>query len=508
MKTFASIYIGSYEVTMKVFEISTEKKLKEIDCLRANLDILRDINTSGSVSLETTDRLCEILSDMKKTMKMYRCDNYRIFAGFMLHTAANELFVLEQIRIRVKLSVKLLSNSEHRFLGYEAVASQKDFKSIINEGAVIVDVGGASFQITLFDEGKVVTTQQIMFGTYSLHQSLINLGSMPDYQSQIPILVDKEIDVFIKMYLGDRKPKYMIIMGDRTTAAVQAGLDAYSREFIETKTAEDILKKFLKRTRKAINGEDFSIDLTDNRHMEALILIHLEILKKLNTEYVMLPGITVNDGIAYDYAYGEGLLRSPHDFENDVLSACWSIAERYGSYEPHLLALENFSLQIMDAMKKYHGLSKRHRLLMRCVCILHDCGKYISISEQADCSYAIIESSEILGLSHKERMMVATTVAFNRKDLEPYEAMADRFSEEEYNVIVKLLAILKVANAMDRSHKQKFKSVKMTLKNRQLIISTESDSSAALEKGMFRGKANFFEQTFAIRPVIHEKRVI
>ena len=55
---------------------------------------------------------------------------------------------------------------------------------------------------------------------------------------------------------------------------------------------------------------------------------------------------------------------------------------------------------------------------MRVVAILHDCGKYISISEAANCSYTIIMSSEILGLSHREQEMVATTLAYNRKELE------------------------------------------------------------------------------------------
>jgi exopolyphosphatase/guanosine-5'-triphosphate,3'-diphosphate pyrophosphatase len=72
---------------------------------------------------------------------------------------------------------------------------------------------------------------------------------------------------------------------------------------------------------------------------------------------------------------------------------------------------------------------------------------------------------------------------------------------------VKLLAILKVANAMDRSHKQRLKRVKMSVRNDQLFISIEADDSISLEKGLFREKADFFQRVFAIRPVIKEKRM-
>ena len=38
MKVFASIYIGSYEISMKVFEVYKEKGLREIDCLKMQTD--------------------------------------------------------------------------------------------------------------------------------------------------------------------------------------------------------------------------------------------------------------------------------------------------------------------------------------------------------------------------------------------------------------------------------------------------------------------------------------
>ena len=103
--------------------------------------------------------------------------------------------------------------------------------------------------------------------------------------------------------------------------------------------------------------------------------------------------------------------------------------------------------------------------------------------------------------------MVATTVAMNRGELLAYGELADRFREEEYVTIVKLLAILRVANALDRSHKQKFKHIKIALRGDKLNITIESKDSIALEKGMFEEKADFFEQVFSVRPVLTELRI-
>lgn len=505
MKIFASVYIGSYEVIMKVFEISREKKLKEIDCLRAPLPIVSDIYVRGRVTLQTTERLCDILLDMKNTAKMYRADAFRIYTGYTLGDAENALFVIEQIKLRVKSPVERLSNSEHRFLGYEAVASMENFDEYIKKSAIIIDVGGASLQITLFSKGKIVTTQHVMLGTYSMVQILKMLEMMPDHQSQIPSLIDKELDVFIRMYLKDITPTYMIILGNGVSEEIREKIAEKSGYLTETKAFLDTIKKMLKKSANTVFDDDVSA-MDSDAQREAFLILHREIAERIPSEYVIIPGVSVSEGIAYDYAYKIGILKSPHDFDEDVLSASWSIAKRYGSYSPHLKALDSFSTSIFDATKKYHGMGKRERLMMRVVCILHDCGKYISISEQSDCSYTIIMLSEILGLSHKERETVAMVVKFNRGELLPYEDLADKFSEDEYWTIVKLLAILRVANALDRSHKQKMKQVSATVRDGKLVMSIETDSSIALEKGMFREKADFFEQVFSIRPVIREKR--
>ena len=39
MKTFAAIDVGSYELSMKIYEISTRGRLKEIDTIRHSIEL-------------------------------------------------------------------------------------------------------------------------------------------------------------------------------------------------------------------------------------------------------------------------------------------------------------------------------------------------------------------------------------------------------------------------------------------------------------------------------------
>ena len=140
--------------------------------------------------------------------------------------------------------------------------------------------------------------------------------------------------------------------------------------------------------------------------------------------------------------------------------------------------------------------------------ILHDCGKYISMVNLGECSYSIIMATEIIGLSHLEREIVANVVKFNHLEFDYYanEDRTQMIDKALYLKIAKLTAILKLANGLDRSHKQKFKSLKISLKEDELIITGDTTEDITLEKGLFDQRADFFEEVYKVRPVIRKKR--
>ena len=113
-----------------------------------------------------------------------------------------------------------------------------------------------------------------------------------------------------------------------------------------------------------------------------------------------MPGLDLSDGMAYEYAQKNKIIRAGHNFDEDIIAAARNIAKRYMCSKSHIRALEELALVIFDKTKKLHGLDRRKRLLLQIAVILHGCGKYISLSNVAECSYRIIMATEIIGLSH------------------------------------------------------------------------------------------------------------
>ena len=177
VKTFAAIDVGSYELSMKIFEISPKSGIREIDCIRHRIALGVDSYNTGKITIEKLDELSEILREFDRIMKSYRVDDYKAYGTSAIRETRNTMIVLDQIKNRTGISVEAISNSEQRFLDYKAVATRgKEFDDCIEGGTAILDIGGGSIQISLFENDTLVTTQNMRLGVMRMRERLESLA--------------------------------------------------------------------------------------------------------------------------------------------------------------------------------------------------------------------------------------------------------------------------------------------------------------------------------------------
>ena len=121
-KLFAAIDVGSYELSMKIYEISSgTKEWKQIDYIRHRIDLGTESYSKGILSYERMDELCHVLREFKQIMDSYRVDDYKAYGTSAIRELHNTMIVLDQIENRTGIAVEVLSNSEQRFLDYKSV---------------------------------------------------------------------------------------------------------------------------------------------------------------------------------------------------------------------------------------------------------------------------------------------------------------------------------------------------------------------------------------------------
>ncbi len=74
-----------------------------------------------------------------------------------------------------------------------------------------------------------------------------------------------------------------------------------------------------------------------------------------------------------------------------------------------------------------------------------------------------------------------------------------RLSAENRLMVAKLSAIIKMADALDRSHLQKLSDLALSLEDNKLVVKARAKKNAALEEWTFAYKSKFFEEVFGIK---------
>ncbi len=510
---FAAIDVGSYEMALKVFELSMDRGVKEIDYVRHRMDIGSETYATGRISHRHVEEMIRILGDFKQIMKSYGVTRYQAYGTSAVRETRDIEVVRDLIQQRTGIHIDILSNSEQRFLDYKSIALKHEaFKEIISKPTAIVDIGGGSIQLSLFEKDTLVATQNLRTGVLRIHTTMERVhATRLKYMDLVSELVNSQLSVFSKLYLKDKPIENIIIIDDYVSPLVQkfkkcSGTEGYitRQEYMgfleQANSVSDIV------VAKKLNIPEDNVPLL---YVSGVIIKC--ILDVTGATNIWAPGITLCDGIAYEYAERKNFIKSPHDFEQDIVACAQNISKRFMGSKSRRETLQKIALTIFDNTKELHGLSKRDRLLLQIATILHDCGKYISVVYLGDCSFNIIMSTEIIGLSHLERLIVANVVRYNHEEFDYYGTKSrymEGLSREDYLRVAKLTAILRAANGLDRTHKQKFRDVKVKLQDDELIITVDTKADITLEKGLFDNRASFFEEVFGIRPVIRQKKML
>jgi len=517
LRTFAAIDVGVYELELGIYEMSEKFGIREIDHVRHVMALGEDAYNNKKISHHMVEDVCGILKEFTRIMRGYQVEGYRAYAGTALREANNSQIVLDQIRVHSGLKIRVISNSEQRFINYKAIAvKDTEFQKTIQKGTAIVHAGFGSTQISLFDKDSLISTQNIPLGVLRLRSLMSKVRASSEVeQGLVSEVVDNELVTFRKIYLKDREVRHLIAVGD-PVRTIARQLEARDKERISVEEFNHLYEILCGMPRERVE-EIFDVNSEMAANLFPAAAIFKRVLEITGAEIMWIPGICMTDGIAAEYAEEKKLLRFNHNFDNDIIATSRNMARRYKCHMPHIQAVEASALQVFDCLKRYHGLKARERLLLQIAADLHSCGKFVTMRDATSCAYNIIMGTEIIGLSHIEREIVANVVRYHIQDFRydeiRIEENVDRSSRlttpDNVNmVIAKLTAILRLANSMDRGHKNKLSGCHIAVEGRQLVITTAYNGDVTLETISIEQKADFFEEILGIRPVLKQKKKV
>ena len=162
---------------------------------------------------------------------------------------------------------------------------------------------------------------------------------------------------------------------------------------------------------------------------------------------------------------------------------------------------DNFyhTLEVVDNISKHTD-----NLWLRWATLLHDIGKYVSLRSHSLYSYMLIMSCDILGFSEMDKKIVALASYYHAHRLfsGKRHAEVEEMSPEIMPLVAKIAALVRLADAMDRSYKQKIKSCRVNVKNGVMKVEAVTLEDLTIEEWTFASKASFFEEVYGLQAVL------
>jgi len=191
--------------------------------------------------------------------------------------------------------------------------------------------------------------------------------------------------------------------------------------------------------------------------------------------------------------------------DQEVLRSARILALRYQSDKSHGEHVASLCQHLFDELQDLHGMSKHDAMLLQVAAILHEVGTFVSPRAHHKHSEYIILNSEIFGLDKQDITMVAMISRYHRHSGPRVDHPNYRELDTNDRIRVsKLSAILRVADALERTHDQRVHEIIVRRDERRLRLVLPGVTDAAVERLAMASKADLFEQVFGLEVVIDD----
>jgi exopolyphosphatase/guanosine-5'-triphosphate,3'-diphosphate pyrophosphatase len=215
---------------------------------------------------------------------------------------------------------------------------------------------------------------------------------------------------------------------------------------------------------------------------------------------IHVPKVGVKEGILLDLV-DYLTAHSNHEVRQEemLLKAAISLGRRFMFDEAHGMHVAVLARTLFDGLMDVHGMETSDRKLLTAAAVLHDIGQFVSQKGHHKHSLYVLSRSELPGLSPREMLMVANVARYHRKNA-PREGHGDfrRLTEEERDRVTKLAALLRVADALDRTHIQDVEGVEVSVKKKRVDLKLVGSGDFLLERWTLTRKGGLFEKLFGM----------
>jgi exopolyphosphatase/guanosine-5'-triphosphate,3'-diphosphate pyrophosphatase len=372
--------------------------------------------------------------------------------------------------------------------------------SFSKANSLIIEVGGGSTELMIMSRGKMVHASSLKIGTIRLEQQTRGAWDsgfpLESYlREQLRITIEK-----LKEEQHLSKVRYAILVGgDARIIAYRIGEQLGDHYSIITKDALFEITEQLMQGTVEDCMDLLGISIHEAEALIPALLVYKIFLDEFIAIDILVPDVSIREGVLIETMLEEKGIWDK-TYAKQIAASAWALARRYHVDESHTENVVQLAIKIFDQMPSEHGLFSRERLYLELAAILHDIGYFVSNSSHHKHGHYIVENSEIFGLAREDIQIVSNVVRYHRGSI-PLRSHPEfnSLSREMRLVVMKLAAILRVADSLDRSHTQKITDVSLEFEDRNVLLNVQSTKDLEVERYALSSKGKYFEEVYGYK---------
>jgi exopolyphosphatase/guanosine-5'-triphosphate,3'-diphosphate pyrophosphatase len=211
---------------------------------------------------------------------------------------------------------------------------------------------------------------------------------------------------------------------------------------------------------------------------------------------VLVPNASIREGLLVSLLRGIDP-ELQEEFFSQIIASAINLGRKYHFDEAHGRHVTQLALALFDDLHTIHGLDRRDRLLLEVAALLHDIGMFVRTSGHHKHSQYIVANSEIFGLHQDDLAIISNVIRYHRKAPPNSTHIAYIALQREDRIkVLKLAAILRVADALDRGHTQRISNITVKIRSDAIEITVPEGNDFTLERIGLEEKSDIFQDVF------------
>jgi exopolyphosphatase/guanosine-5'-triphosphate,3'-diphosphate pyrophosphatase len=506
----AVIDIGASAIRLRIAEIGVNNDVRTLESLQQAVQLGKDTFTTGRIQTETVEECVKILKGFRRIMTEYgvtRPDQVRAVATSAVREAENRESVLDRLYMATQINVEAIEGAEENRLTYIAIQDAlKGEKRLKKGSAIIVDIGGGSTELLLLEDGCVTFAHSYRTGALRIRETLETYRAP---SNRVRAVLDQHIRRVVDQLhhtVPVKQVEAMVAVSDDA----QFAASLLSHSWASERMVSLELKSFCGLADKlaTVPVDDlvrqYRIPYQEGETLGAALLVYEQLARVFGVKDILVPKASLRDGLIEEMVAGNAWTE---EFAVQAVYSAVTLGKKYAFDRRHAEHVAELSAQLFRALQAEHSLGQRYELLLRIAALLHEIGNYVSDRSHHKHSMYLILNSDLFGLRRKDIALIALVARYHRRAApQSYHEEYQTLDRDSRIAVAKLAAILRVADALERSHLPGRREVSFARDKDQFVITVHDAQDLTLERLALKEKGSMFEEVFGLPVVLRAAR--